>query len=219
MIEPATAGLQAVASHSALAYPLLFAAGVLTSAGPCVVPRYVTLAALAHAAARPRLRVAAFVAGVVTAYVLLGSAVGALGSLWRSSGFVYGALATMLAVGGLLTLLREPHACAHAPAPSAGRESVGAAFLLGGGSAFVVAPCCTPVIAGVAGLTILSGRSCEGMLLLCAFALGHALPLLAAGTLGTRIAAVLGRATASEAPAVIAGTLMLALAAYYGVLA
>jgi cytochrome c biogenesis protein CcdA len=86
-------------------------------------------------------------------------------------------------------------------------------------SAFVVSPCCTPVVAGIAGLTALGGRCGEGIALLVAFALGHALPLLAAGALSARIAALLARPSASSAPAVVSGTLMLALAAYYGVLA
>lgn len=222
MIDPAGAGLRAAAAGSWLAYPLLFAAGVATSIGPCVVPRYLTIAALAHASRRPRERITAYVAGIVAAYVLIGVAAGALGALWQTSGIIYAALAALLAAGGVATLLHERHACGDAccdrtaTAPGGG---LGGALLLGAASAFVVSPCCTPLIAGIAGLTVLGGRAAEGAALLGAFALGHVVPLLSAGTVGTRIARAMARATVSEAPAVIAGTLMLALSAYYGLLA
>lgn len=222
MIDPAALGLRAAASGSALAYPLLFAAGVATSIGPCVVPRYLSVAALAHAAHRPRRRIAAYVAGIVVAYVLLGVAAGALGALWRTSGAVYAMLAALLAAAGVVTLVHEQHpcggACSHRSDPSTG-GGLGAALLLGAASALVVSPCCTPLIAGIAGLTVLGGHAADGALLLGAFALGHVMPLLAAGTLGARLASLLARATVSQAPAVIAGTLMLALSAYYGLLA
>jgi cytochrome c biogenesis protein CcdA len=213
-------GLRAAATRSPLAYPLVFAAGVATSVGPCVAPRYVAVAALANAARRPWRVVGAFVAGLTGAYAALGLAASALGALWSSSGIVYMALAAGLAVGGLVTLLRAD-AHEHADDQSAQRApvSAGGTFLLGASSAFVVSPCCTPVVAGIAGLTTLGGRTLEGVALLIAFALGHALPLLAAGALGARASALLGRVATSAAPAVVSGTLMLALAAYYGILA
>ncbi len=225
-------GLRAASLRSPLAYPLVFAAGLLTSAGPCVAPRYVAVAALANAARRPWRVVATFVAGLVGAYAMLGLAAGALGALWSTSTLLYTVLALALAAGGALTLLRDgthEHAAtpASVPAPvpaatATARErsvSLGGALLLGATSAFVVSPCCAPVVAGIAGLTTLGGRTGEGVALLVAFALGHALPLLAAGALGSRVAALLARLSASAAPAVVSGTLMLALAAYYGVLA
>lgn len=222
MIDPAGAALRAASSGSALAYPLLFAAGAATSIGPCVVPRYLAVAALAHATHRPRQRIAAYVAGIVLAYVLLGVAAGALGALWRTSGPVYAALSLLLAAAGIMTLLHEQHPCGEGCAhrtESAGAGGLGAALLLGAASAFVVSPCCTPLIASIAGLTVLGGRAADGAALLASFALGHVAPLLAAGSLGARAAGIVARATLSQAPAVIAGTLMLALSAYYGLLA
>ena len=238
MTDVLGAGLQAAATRSPLAYPLVFAAGIVTSVGPCVAPRYVAVAVLANAARRPWPVIAAFVAGLIGAYVALGLAAGALGGLWLTSSTVYVVLAVALAAGGLVTLLRadtHEHAGEHGHTPHTQGQrhehggdtaaakrasaSLGGTLLLGASSAFVVAPCCTPVVAGIAGLTILGGRTLEGALLLTAFGLGHALPLLAAGVLGRRVAGLVGRCTASAAPGVVAGTLMLALAAYYGVLA
>ena len=45
-------GLHAVAMRSPLAYPLVFAAGAVTSIGPCAAPRYVAVAALVSSARR-----------------------------------------------------------------------------------------------------------------------------------------------------------------------
>jgi cytochrome c biogenesis protein CcdA len=54
--------------------------------------------------------------------------------------------------------------------------------------------------------------------LLAAFAIGHAAPLFAVGTLGSLCARTFRRWNASPAPAVVSGALMLALGAYYGLL-
>jgi thiol:disulfide interchange protein DsbD len=223
VIDAVSAGLHAVATRSPLAYPLVFVAGAVTSVGPCAAPRYVALAALVNASRKPARVIAAFVAGLVGAYVALGIAAGSVAALWTISRFVYVALAVTLAVAGLVTLLRgggASHAHGDVHAGDAGtRASLGGTFLLGASSTFVVSPCCTPVVAGIAGLTTASGHTGAGVALLAAFACGHALPIVSAGAAGSRIGRALRSLTASHASAVVAGTLMLALAAYYGVLA
>jgi thiol:disulfide interchange protein DsbD len=165
---------------------------------------------------------------LVCAYVALGLAAGALNALWTASAAIYTVLAATLAASGIVTLARAGHG-AHAhddvrrnarAAADAGRNvSLGGVFLLGASSALVVSPCCTPVVAAIAGLTMTSGHSVTGTSLLAAFACGHVLPVVAAGALGTRLSAALRHAAASQSPAVVAGSLMLALAAYYGALA
>lgn len=221
MTDAVGAALAAVAARSAVAYPLVFAAGIVTSIGPCAAPRYIAVAACAHAARRPWAIVAAFAGGLVCAYVALGTAAGAIGTLWAASAATYALVAAVLAVSGVVTLARacgesHSHESMHHGRRSA---SLGGVFLLGASSAFVVSPCCTPVVAGIAGLTMTSGHSADGIMLLAAFASGHVLPVLACGALGTRLSAALRRVAASQAPSVVSGSLMLALAAYYGVLA
>lgn len=217
MIDVLGEGLRAAAARSPLAVPLVFGAGLLTSVGPCIAPRYVAVAALAQAARRPWIVVAAFVAGLAAAYVTLGLAAGALGVVWSTSRWVYLALAAILALTGIATLLRDERRHDHAGA-SRLPGSVGGTFLLGASSAFVVSPCCTPVVAGIAGLTV-GARPLDGALLLLAFACGHAVPLVGAAALGRRVSALLSRLAASQAPSIVASTLMLALASYYGALA
>jgi cytochrome c biogenesis protein CcdA len=225
VIDLAGDALAAVAARSALAYPLAIAAGVVTSAGPCAAPRYIAVAACAHAARRPWAIVAAFSCGLVCAYVALGVAAGAIGALWAASAALYAGMAAALAVSGVVTLARaggDSHrheARSHEPRHGERGASLGGVFLLGASSAFVVSPCCTPVVAGIAALTMTSGHGADGVALLAAFACGHALPVLAAGACGTRLSAALRRVATSQAPSVVAGSLMLALAAYYGVLA
>jgi cytochrome c biogenesis protein CcdA len=214
-------GLRAVGTRSPLAYPFVFAAGAVTSIGPCAAPRYIAVAALAQTARRPWTIVAAFCAGLIGAYVALGLGASAVASLWSASAMTYAAFAAVLAAGGIVTLMRADGraACSHDGAARARRVSAGGTFLLGAASAFVVSPCCTPVVAGIAGLTMTSGRAADGVTLLAAFACGHALPVVAAGALGTRLSGALRSAATSQAPAIVAGSLMLALAAYYGTLA
>jgi len=229
VIDVSGEGMRAVAMRSPLAYPLVFAAGVVTSIGPCAAPRYVAVAALVNASRAPVRVVVAFVAGLVGAYVLLGAGVGLLGTLWKSAGIVYEVLAVVLGVAGLFTLLRgdgshhvgSHHGGSHHASNGARRRvSMGGTLLLGASSALVVSPCCTPLVAGIAGLTMTNGgHALAGAALLAIFACGHAMPVFAAGALGSRIAFAMRRLAASHAPSVVAGTLMLALAAYYGALA
>ncbi len=217
MIDPVSSALGAIANRSAYAVPLVFAAGVATSVGPCIAPRYVALAAVAQASSRPWSTLGVFVTGLVAAYVALGLAADALGTLWSASRTVYLALATALALAGLVTIVRgNRREHAHSRRTPA---SIGGVFLLGASGAIVVSPCCTPIVAAIAGFTTLAGHGLDGAVLLGAFALGHALPLAFCGAIGARFSSLFLHVAASHASRVIAGTLMLALATYFGTLA
>jgi cytochrome c biogenesis protein CcdA len=220
VIDPVALGVDAIARGDATRIPLAVAAGVATSVGPCVAPRYIALAAVLGERRRA-LTVAAFVAGMLTAYAALGFGTGLLPQVAGHASVLYVVLALALAGGGALTLLRRG-GCAHAhhehPAARAPKRLSGV-FSLGAGSAFVVSPCCTPVVAAVIGLGASDANPLARAALLGAFALGHAAPLLAAGSLGSLCSRFFRTWEASPAPAVISGTLMLALGAYYGLLA
>jgi cytochrome c biogenesis protein CcdA len=219
MIDVLGEALRAASMRSAAAYPLLVVAGGAGAIGPCSAPRALALVALTHGAARPGRAIAAFAAGVVAAYVVIASAAGAVASLWGTSRVAYAALAAALAAAGVATLVRaRGTGCAHAPEPLRA-VSVGGTFLAGAASALVVSPCCTPAVALLAALTMTSGRALDGTALVAAFACGHALPLAAVALAGDRVAGVLRRTAAVQAPAIVAGTILLALGAFYGVLA
>ena len=214
MIDPIALCVEAIVRGDAARFPLVALAGLMTSLGPCVAPRYIAIAALLGERRRTR-TVAAFVAGMLTAYAALGFGAGLLFGLAGHASALYAVLAAALALGGIATLLRGP-ACTHTTAPP---RRASAAFSLGAASALVVSPCCTPVVAAVAGMTVAGANQFGRAALLGAFALGHAAPLFAAGSLGSLAARTFAHWNASPAPAVVSGSLMLALGAYYGLLA
>ncbi|HEY0615159.1 MAG TPA: hypothetical protein VGC96_10980, partial [Candidatus Elarobacter sp.] len=81
--------LRAVATRSHAAYPLVFAAGLVTSIGPCAAPRYVAVAALVNAARRPWHIAVPFALGLIGAYVVTGFGAGMLAALQLRSSIVY----------------------------------------------------------------------------------------------------------------------------------
>ena len=213
-------GLHAVASRSLAAYPLLAIAGAASGIGPCAAPRTLSLAALVQTSRRPVRDSAAFVAGLILAYAFVGVAAGALAAMFASSRLAYGIAAAAFAIAGAVALAQAGGArcTAHAHArPHA--ASAGGALLLGASGALLVSPCCAPAVTAIAGLTAASGRGAAGIALIVAFACGHAVPAVAAAYAGTRCARLLRSALTAQAPAIVAGTLSLALAAYYAVLA
>jgi len=203
---------------------LVFAAGMLTSFGPCVAPRYIAVTAIANASRRPVITIGAFVAGLVAAYVFLGFAAGLLGQLWSLSSLIDVALAASLVAGGIITLIRARPA-AHATCSHDGINakplsdgSAGGTFLIGAATALVISPCCTPIVAAIVATSSAIGKPALGAGLLALFALGHAVPLLFSGVFGSFVMRRFAVLTVSQAPSIVAGTLMLALGCYYAVL-
>jgi cytochrome c biogenesis protein CcdA len=223
MIDATAMSISAVTSHSSVAFASVFAAGILTSFGPCVAPRYLAVTAMANASSRPALTIAAFIAGLTGAYVVLGFAAGLLGSLWSISSVIDIVLAASLVLGGVVTLFRarEPQAtsaCSHVHKEPHFGGSVGGTALVGAATALVISPCCAPIIVAIVATSSAVGTPGTGAALLAAFALGHAVPLFFSGVAGSLVMRRFARLTVSQAPAIIAGTLMLALGCYYAVL-
>jgi len=220
MIDPIALSVDAVARGDAAEFPLVAFAGLVTSLGPCVAPRYVAIAALLGDRRRT-LTTATFVAGMLTAYAALGFGAGLLAQVAGHASALYLVLTVALACGGLAALLRMP-TCDHSDhgshAAPVQPHRLSAVFSLGAASAFVVSPCCTPVLAAVVGMTAIDTNVLSRAALLGAFALGHATPLFAVGSMGSICARTFRVWNASPAPAVVSGSLMLALSAYYGLL-
>ena len=218
MNDPITLSVDAIVRGDATRLPIVALAGAVTSLGPCVAPRYIALAALLGEKRRT-LTILTFVGGMLVAYSTLGFGIGILGQLAGHASVLYLVLATALACAGIATLIRNPRCDhTHPERATAQPRRLSAVFSLGAASAFVVSPCCTPVVAAVLGMTALDGNPVSRGALLGAFALGHAAPLLAAGSLGTLCARTFRTWNAAPAPAIVSGTLMLALGAYYGLL-
>jgi cytochrome c-type biogenesis protein len=217
VIDPIGSAIAAAARQSPWAPALACVAGVATSVGPCVAPRFVAVAALASSPGVARWKaVCAFAAGLCASYVALGVAAGLAARVAAISAHVYALLAGVLLVFGLKTLWSEPESCSHGvPKP----RSLGSACLLGMSLALVTSPCCTPVVVVLGSLAASGPSPSFGALLIGSYAAGHALPLLGAGFgwqwVGTRLDVRPLRAAAQT----VGGALMLALAGYYGVLA
>src|SRR5579875_305599 len=100
-----------------------------------------------------------FLAGLVAAYASFGTAASLLGGMRAYSSPVYAMVALALAVGGIVTLLHAEH-CDDRMGPPAqpAQRSFGGVFLLGASFAFVLSPCCTPLVAMILAYTSLAGR-------------------------------------------------------------
>jgi cytochrome c biogenesis protein CcdA len=191
-------------------------AGAVSSFGPCVAPRLIAVGALsAQSSGLQRwTRIGAFVAGLCAVYVAMGVAAGALGRLMDLSPMLYAAVAAAAAISGILVIVKAQakHVCAR-DTPALPH---GLGFFGGAACATITSPCC----GGVAALSV-AGAGAAGSssaLLLGAFALGHALPLFAfaAGSGRVRQWCLRGGSQPLE---IVSGALMIALGAYYAVLA
>lgn len=218
MIDPTAGAIAAVVRGDGARFPLVALAGIVSSLGPCVAPRYIALASLLNGP-RGVVTSLAFVTGIVTAYTALGFGAGLLGAVLHHAAAINIVLAVALGAGGLVTLLRRSQCLRSDHEHAVGPHRFSGIFSLGAASALVVSPCCTPMVAAVVAFPSLDATPWLRASLLGMFALGHAAPLLVLGSAGAVVAGPLRRLNASPAPAVISGTLMLALGAYYGALA
>lgn len=216
MIDLVGESVDAIVRGDALRLPVLFAAGALSSLGPCVAPRYIAVAALSQRDRAFTRTAFAFTAGLIAAYALLGFGVGYLATLNAHAGILYAVLAFVLVAAGIVVLIRPPHG--HAT-ESPQRVRTSATFLLGAASALVISPCCTPIIAAVAAFGAAERDPMLAAGFLATFACGHALPLILLSAGGSCGARRLERLQLGPAWHVVSATLLLALGGYYGILA
>ena len=229
MIDPLATGLEAVRSASPATVAAVFAAGLLTSVGPCVAPRYIAIAALVNGYRKPLVPTLVFVTGMLVAFMTLGFGAGALGAITTSASLVYALLAAGLILSGFYVLVQAvpaadgPATCCtipiDEPARSLVRRSLGGVFLMGAASALVISPCCTPVVGTIAATSAAIGKPLVGAALLACFTIGHAAPLIVAGGMTTRLRRFDRLRPGRQAAAIVSGVLMLALGGYYGLLA
>jgi thiol:disulfide interchange protein DsbD len=196
-----TASLTAHLSDSpALAIPLLFVGGVLTSLTPCVYPMIPITAAIVggqsvagtEGGATPRARVVGltltYVLGLALVYSLLGLFAGLSGTIFGSvsaNPWALFAMANVLIVAALAMLdvipVRLPAALTAraATAGAAGRYS--GAFVMGAVSGLVAAPCSAPVMAAVLTWVTRTKSAALGFSYLFAFSLGMCTLLVVVG--------------------------------------
>jgi cytochrome c-type biogenesis protein len=192
-----------LSSNPALALPLLFAGGVLTSLTPCIYPMIPITAAIVGGtetatagmgpgAKRSRLRplglTLIYVSGLAVVYSALGVFAGMTGTLFGSvstNPWLYFAMANLLIVAALAMLdvlpVRVPQRLLDraANAGTAGRYS--GAFVMGAMSGLVAAPCSAPVMAAVLTWVSATKSAAMGFLYLFVFSLGMCALLVAVG--------------------------------------
>ena len=173
-----------------------FAAGFVSFLAPCVlplVPGYLSAVSSIEAdqlgrpgaARRVVLSSLPFVAGLVAVFVLLGAGAAAIGLSFTRNQFLLQEIAGfVLIVFGLvfMGLLPWPQRLVGAGLVQ-GAHRRGSAFLLGGAFAVCAAPCIGPVLGSILVLAGDSGTVLEGSALLAVYALGLAVPFLAAAAL------------------------------------
>ena len=209
----------AVANGNGAAPALVFGAGVVSSIGPCIAPRFIAVSACAGRTGRTATVILAFVAGLVLAYASFGFAVSFFGGLRTSASLVYAIVAAGMGIAGLIGIWRADYHACHDAEVTGSPKSLGGIFLLGASFAFVISPCCTPLVATILAYTTAVGRPpLYGATLLALFALGHAMPLVACGGLSAKVSALLRRVALAQATAIVSGALMIALAGYYALL-
>ncbi|HTX03751.1 MAG TPA: cytochrome c biogenesis protein CcdA [Candidatus Acidoferrales bacterium] len=199
----------------ALALVSAFAAGLASSIGPCIAPRYLILSAYLTER-RQGVHALAFVAGCLGGYLVYAFAGALIGLLRVGTHVVYASLALALIVcGGRALMSAEHEACKPARPASL---SLGGVFLAGLVSSAIFSPCCTPIAIAL-GLQASQDGGATAASLLLAFGLGHTLPL------GLALIAASSRlrfkwfSISRDASATISGSLLLMVGGLYAILA
>lgn len=217
MIDPFDALTRALVTHAPTAPAFAFAAGLLSSLGPCLTTRLAAIGGLV-AGTTPARRVglvAAFSGGILGASAAITCSAALLRHVVTASSLVYGIVAVAFGWYGLRALLRCD---SHAHRPVLSGRSAGWAFLSGGALGMIASPCCTPVIASIAGLTMLDGGRWTALVTSAAFSIGHVSPVLALGMSATRLPPRTSDGFARCAT-VVTGGVLLSLGGYYAMLA
>jgi len=195
-----------LATRPALAFPLVFAGGVLTSLTPCIYPMIPITAAIVGGQAvtraplgtgrpareRPLGRAAAltgaYVLGLALAYSTLGLIAGLSGSLFgaiSTNPLLYLVMANLLLAFGLMMLdvlpVPVPQRLMARAAGTGTPGRVGGAFAMGAVSGLVAAPCGAPVFAAVLTFVTATKSALLGFAYLFVFSLGMCTLLAAVG--------------------------------------
>ena len=186
-----------------LAFPALFAAGLLTSFTPCIYPMIPITAGLlggAGASGRPArsryLTIALYVAGLALVYAILGLLAGLTGSLFGAISANKWALlimANLLLVAGLAMLDVFPIRATSGLLAWASRftaERPWGAFMMGATSGLVAAPCGAPAFAAVLTFVAATGSAVLGFAYLLTFSVGMTAVLVLVGLSAGALAAL-----------------------------
>lgn len=180
-IEPLVQGQQA------LAVILVFLAGILSAASPCVLAAIPLIIGYVGGyaegnKARAAIYSAFFVLGLSLTFTLLGAAASYIGQLLGFLGdwLIYGFAALAVLMGlHLMGIISVPLPLQRSAQVKT--QGLLGAFMLGLLTGAVSSPCATPVLAVVLGYVSSEGDILYGSLLLFVYAIGHCALIFAAG--------------------------------------
>ncbi len=178
---------QAAAAPPVLMLGLVFLAGVVSSASPCVLAAVPLVVATVGGTATSRRRTLtltlAFVTGLAVCFTVLGAAAALTGTLFGSLGMSWRILlsALLIAFGLHLSgLVRIPMPNFDPARFRAG--GVAGAFALGALTGTLSSPCATPILVAILSLVAFEKKVLWGTTLLLSYAIGHVVLLFVAGT-------------------------------------
>ena len=186
-----------LSGNPALALPVLFAGGVLTSLTPCVYPMIPITAAIVGGQSagdrsgsmlRPALLTFTYVVGLALVYSALGVFAGLTGTLFGSvstNPWLYFAMANVLLLAALGMLdvipIRLPAGIMQRASTMGPAGRFSGAFAMGAMSGLVAAPCSAPVMAAVLTWVTVTKSAGLGFLYLLTFSLGMSTLLVIVG--------------------------------------
>ena len=181
---------QLLSSVSILGYILVFAAGIITSIGPCNLSIMPILIAYVGGSEIGRKRGFAlscfFTLGTAVTFMLLGMIIAAVGGIFGTSqSFIYYFVAAICLIIGLnLTgVLKFNINFGGSLLNRTGeKKGIWGSFLLGMVMGLVGSQCGTPILLIILTLAFASGQWLYGTTLLFVYALGRGVPLVVAGT-------------------------------------
>jgi cytochrome c-type biogenesis protein len=180
------------------AIPILFVAGVLTSLTPCIYPMIPITAAVVGGGSsgalpgrsrlRPLVLSVCYAIGLALVYASLGVLAGLTGTLFgsvSSNPWAYFAMANLLILFALAMFdvvhVRIPTALAQRAAQAGRGGDVLGAFVMGGASGLVAAPCSAPVMAAVLTWVGTTHSAVLGFVYLFVFSIGMCTVLVLTG--------------------------------------
>ena len=172
-----------------LAYPIVFAAGLLTNLCPCNVALVPMVIGHAGGFARSKQRGRAFLysavfsAGIVVTLCILGALTSVIGALLSPLRIAcLWVLAVVVAWMGLICLgVLDFELPGRKKIELGNRKGLWGAFLFGLAAGAVATPCATPVLATILAYVGVEARLLYGLSLLLAYSIGFVIPLLFAG--------------------------------------
>lgn len=190
--------------NPALAIPVMFAAGVLTSLTPCVYPMIPITAGIVGGQnlgnttggrRRTIVLTLSYVLGVALVYATLGLIAGLTGSMFGSvstNPWLYFGMANLLLIAGLamLDVIHIPVPARFLAPTSGTKGKASTAFGMGAASGLVAAPCSAPVMAGVLTWVGTTRNATLGFVYLFVFSLGMTTLLVVIGLFSGTITAL-----------------------------